>query len=172
MDDEIIHSWCFHDVECFDSTPSTAIIILDEDLESFSSLRSQQSEIRRMTFTRSLLDTGASISILPKAVFNCHHVGELQRFFVELCLVDGSIRKSHGIVEDIIVRIEDCSFFVDFLVINIKMINELSQASIILGQPFLATAKAVTNWGRGEVILHVGEHMMKFNVNKLMKYPS
>ena len=34
MDDEIIHSWCFHDVECFDSTPFAAIIILDEDLES------------------------------------------------------------------------------------------------------------------------------------------
>ena len=41
MDDEIIHSWCFHDVECFDSTPSAAIIILDKDLESFSSLRFQ-----------------------------------------------------------------------------------------------------------------------------------
>ena len=39
MDDEIIYSWCFHDVECFDSTPSAAIIILDKDLESFSSLR-------------------------------------------------------------------------------------------------------------------------------------
>ena len=42
MDDEIIYSWCFHDVEYFDSTPSAAIIILDKDLESFSSLRSQQ----------------------------------------------------------------------------------------------------------------------------------
>ena len=41
MDDEIIYSWCFNDVECFDSTPSAAIIILDKDLESFSSLRSQ-----------------------------------------------------------------------------------------------------------------------------------
>ena len=45
MDDEIIRSWCFHDVECFDSTPSPAIIILDKDLESFSSLRSQQEGI-------------------------------------------------------------------------------------------------------------------------------
>ena len=44
MDDEIIYSWCFNDVECFDSTPSTAIIILDKDLESFSSLRSQHKE--------------------------------------------------------------------------------------------------------------------------------
>ena len=36
------------------------------------------SEIGGMTFARSLLDTGASINILPKAVFDCHHVGELQ----------------------------------------------------------------------------------------------
>ena len=42
MDDEIIYSWCYNDVECFDSTPSATIIILDKDLESFSSLRSQQ----------------------------------------------------------------------------------------------------------------------------------
>ena len=43
MDDEIIHSWCFHDIEFFDSTPSAPIIILDKDLESFSSLKSQHS---------------------------------------------------------------------------------------------------------------------------------
>ena len=42
MNDEIIYSWCFNSIECFDSTPFAAIIILDEDLESFSSLRSQQ----------------------------------------------------------------------------------------------------------------------------------
>ena len=42
MDDEIIYSWCFNDVEFFDSTPSAAIIILDKDLESFSGLGSQK----------------------------------------------------------------------------------------------------------------------------------
>ena len=42
MDDGIIYSWCFNSIECFDSTPSIVIIILVEDLESFSSLRSQQ----------------------------------------------------------------------------------------------------------------------------------
>ena len=53
-----------------------------------------------------------------------------------------------------------------------KMTKELSQAPIILGQPFLATVKAVTNCGKGEVILKVGEHTMKVDINKLMKYPS
>ena len=101
-----------------------------------------------MTFTRSLLDTGASINILPKAVFDRHHVGELQPFLVELCLADGSIRKPHGLVEDMIVRIEDCYFPEDFLIVDMKMTRELSQEPIILGRPFLATAKAVADWGK------------------------
>ena len=129
-------------------------------------------EIGGMSFTRSLLDTGASINLLPKAVFDHHHVGELQPFLVELCLADGSVRKTHGLVEDVIVRIDDCYFPVDFLVVDIKMTNELRQAPIILGRPFLATTKAVTDWGKGEVILKVGEHTMKVDIKKLMKYPS
>ena len=130
------------------------------------------SEIGGMTFTRSLLDTGASINILPKAVFDHHHVGELQPFLIELCLADGSVRKPHGIVEDVIVRIEGCYFLVDFLVVDMKITKELSQAPIILGRPFLVTLKAITDWGKGEVILKVGEHTVKVNINKLVKYPS
>ena len=63
-------------------------------------------EIIGMTFIRSLLDTIASINILPKAVFDHHHVGELETFPGELCLADRLVRKPHGIVEDMIVRIE------------------------------------------------------------------
>ena len=126
------------------------------------------SEIGGMTFTRSLLDTGASINILPKAVYDRYHVGELQPFLIELCLADGSIRKPHDIVENVIVRIEGYYFSVDFLVVDMKITKELSQAPIIQGRPFLATAKAITDWGKGEVILKVGEHTVKVNINKLM----
>ena len=41
MDDEIIYSWCFNSVKCFDSASSAASIILVENLESLSSLISQ-----------------------------------------------------------------------------------------------------------------------------------
>ena len=101
----------------------------------------------------------ASTNILPKSVFDCHHVEKLQSFLVELCLADGSIRKPHGIVEDVIIKIEDCYFPVDFIVVNMKTTKELSQAPII----FLATAKAVTDWGKGEVVLKVREHTMKID---------
>ena len=103
------------------------------------------SEIGGISFTRSLLDTGASINILPKAVFDRHHIGELQPFLVELCLANGSVRKPHGLVEYVIVRIEDFYLPVDFLVVNMKMTKELSQSPVILERPFLATAKAVTD---------------------------
>ena len=52
------------------------------------------------------------------------------------------------------------------------MAKECSQAPIILGRPFLTTAKGITYWGKGEVILKVGEHKVKVDINKLMKYPS
>ena len=32
--------------------------------------------------------------------------------------------------------------------------------------------KVVTDWGKGEVILKVGEQTVKIDINKLMKYPS
>ena len=130
------------------------------------------SEIGGMSFTRSLLDIGASIKIIPKVVFDRHHVWELQPFLVGLCLADGSVRKPHGLVEDVIVRIEDSYFPVDFIVVDMKMTKDLSQAPIIIRRPFLATAKAVTDWGKGGVILKVGEHTVKVDINKLIKYHS
>ena len=54
MDDDIIYSWCFNDVECFDSTPSAALIILVKVLESFSSLISKQSRHLFISFNEVL----------------------------------------------------------------------------------------------------------------------
>ena len=62
-------------------------------------------EIGGRTFTRSLLDTGASVNILPKGVYDICPLGELQPLFIELSLADGSIRQPHGVVEDVIVKV-------------------------------------------------------------------
>ena len=49
-------------------------------------------EIEGKTFTRSLLDTWASVNILPKGVYDICLLGELQPLFIELSLADGSVR--------------------------------------------------------------------------------
>ena len=45
-------------------------------------------EIEGRTFTRSLLDTGASVNILPKGVYDICPLGELQQLYIDLSLAD------------------------------------------------------------------------------------
>ena len=75
MDDEIIYSWGFNDVECFDSTPSAAIIILDKDLESFSSLRSQH-HAQATAFVRAI--SSPARTFLLCLISDFFHVAALQ----------------------------------------------------------------------------------------------
>ena len=129
-------------------------------------------EIGGMTFTRSLLNTGASVKILPKGVYDICPLGELQPLFIELSLADGSVRRPHSMVEDVIVKVENCYFLVDFIIVDMKLTKDLTDSLIILRRPFLATAKAITDWGKGEVIFQVGDSTMKVSINKLMRHPS
>ena len=109
-------------------------------------------EIGGRTFTRSLLDTGASVNILPKGVYDICPLGELQPLFIELSLANGSVRRPHGVVKDVIVKVENCYFLIDFIIVDMKSMKDFTDSPIISGRPFLATAKAITDWGKGEVI--------------------
>ena len=82
------------------------------------------------------------------------------------------MRRPHDLVEDVIVKVENCYFLVDFIIVDMKSTKDLTDSPIILGRPFLATAKAITNWGKGNVIFQVGDSTMKVSINKLMRHPS
>ena len=89
-------------------------------------------EIGGMTFTRSLLDIGAGVNILPKGVYDICPLGELQPLFIELSLADGSVRRSHSIVEDVIVKVENSYFPVDFIIGDMKSTKDFTDSPIIL----------------------------------------
>ena len=86
--------------------------------------------------------------------------------------MDGSVRQPHGIVEDVIFKVENCYFLVDFIIVDMKSTKDFTDAPIILGRPFLATAKAITDWGKGEIIFQIGDGTMKVSINKLMQHSS
>ena len=71
-----------------------------------------------------------------------------------------------------IVKVENCYFPVDFIIVDMKSMKDFTDSPIILGRPFLDTAKAITDWGKGEVIFQVGDSTMKVSINKLMRHPS
>ncbi|CAA7394332.1 unnamed protein product [Spirodela intermedia] len=75
----------------------------------------------------------------------------------KLQLADGSIRQPIRKLEDVIVRVENYCFPVDFIVADMKVIENLSHAPIILGRPFSATSQVSTDFGKGIVKIKVGK---------------
>ena len=101
-------------------------------------------------FSRSLLDSRASVNLTPKALYDKYKFFEMQPINVELKLADGSIKKPNGELINVMVRVEQCVFPANFIVAEIEVPNNLTRASIILGRPFLATARAITDWEKRE----------------------
>jgi hypothetical protein len=56
------------------------------------------------------------------------------------------VKVPRGIMEDVLIKVDKFYFPVDFIVLEMKLVQNLgSQILMILGQPFLATANALIN---------------------------
>lgn len=56
-----------------------------------------------------------------------------------------------------IMKVEIYYFPIDFIIVDMKVVEKLSHMPIILGRPFLATTQATTKWGKGTMELKVGQ---------------
>ncbi|XP_057763532.1 uncharacterized protein LOC130983606 [Arachis stenosperma] len=83
------------------------------------------------------------------------------------CII-GEITVEKALLEDLLVKVGDFIFPVDFVVLDME---EGAKTSIILGRPFLAPAGAIIDVQKGELVLRLHEEKMTFNVFKAMSYP-
>ena len=65
-----------------------------------------------------LLDLGASVNLISFSVYQKLGLGELKPTSVSLQLADCSVRKSRGMVEDVLIKIEHFYYLVDFIVLD------------------------------------------------------
>ncbi|KAK2396576.1 hypothetical protein QL285_058224 [Trifolium repens] len=72
----------------------------------------------------------------------------------ELTLVDQSTIHVEGMMKDVLVKVEDLVFPADFMILDIQ---EDEEHPIILGRPFLATSRALTDVELAELTLRIGE---------------
>ena len=80
------------------------------------------------------------MSIMPLSICKELKLSDLRPTTLVIQLADGSIRHPTGILEDIPVQLGNSVIPCDFVVLDV---DESSQAPVILGRPFLATAGAV-----------------------------
>ncbi|XP_076901115.1 uncharacterized protein LOC143555456 [Bidens hawaiensis] len=114
--------------------------------------------------TRELLDLGASISILPGSLYDQYDFGPLRAAATTVVLADQTPKMPRGILTDVIVKVEDFYFPVDFLVLDYVLGERTKQPKVILGRPFLATANANINCRNGTVDMAFGNRKLRINV--------
>ncbi|CAM8972976.1 unnamed protein product [Rhodiola kirilowii] len=118
---------------------------------------------------RALCDLGASVSIMPYSLYAKLNLGDLCPTNITIRLADRSCRLPRGILKDVPVKVKNLHFPADFIVLDI---SEDVDIPIILGRPFLYTAKAVIDMDRCSLALRVGSDMIVFNLPDMSKSPS
>ncbi|KAK5825388.1 hypothetical protein PVK06_020216 [Gossypium arboreum] len=107
-----------------------------------------------LAVNHALADLGASINVMPYKMFKQLGLGKPKQTRMSIQLADKTIRFPRGIIEDVLAKIDKFIFPIDFIVLDIE---EDSNIPLILGRPFLATAKTIIDVGTGELTLRVGE---------------
>ncbi|CAM8951864.1 unnamed protein product [Rhodiola kirilowii] len=126
-------------------------------------------DIGGIIIRRALCDLGASVSIMPYSIYAKLKLGDLCPTNITICLADRSCRLPRGILKDVPVKVKNLYFPADFIVLDI---SEDVDIPIILGRPFLYTAKAVIDMDIGSLALRIGNERVVFDLPDMSKNPS
>ena len=118
-------------------------------------------------FDKVLCDLGTSINLMPLFVYRKLRLGEMKQTTISLQLANRSIKYSHGIIEDVLVKVDKFIFPADFVVLDME---EDQEVPLILGRPFLATGRALIDVQKGELTLRVNKEEVMFNIYQAMRF--
>ncbi|RYQ90819.1 hypothetical protein Ahy_B09g096806 isoform B [Arachis hypogaea] len=115
-------------------------------------------------FDRALCDLGASINLMPLALVKRLQINEILPTDVVIRMADKTQKQAIGVVENVLLKVGKYFLPTDFVILDME---ESHTHPIILGRPFLATARALIDVERGELILRIHDEQLSFNVFKL-----
>ena len=118
---------------------------------------------------RALIDLGASINLMPLSM--CRRIGNMRiastRMTLQLAYC--STMRPYGVVADVLVKVCQFTFPVDFVIMDIE---EDSDTPLILGHPFMFMAKCVVDMGNANLEMSVEDQKVTFNLFEAIKHPS
>ena len=123
-----------------------------------------------ITFQKAMLDSGASINVIPYSIYKSLKLGELHETGVVIQLADHSKAFPKGILEDVLVKVGEFVFPTDFYVLDME--HDEHAVPILLGRPFLKTARTKIDVHKGSLTMEFDEDVLEFNIYNSMKLPS
>jgi hypothetical protein len=95
-----------------------------------------------------LCDLGASISIMPRKIYDMLGLPPLEIFYFDVPLADVAKKKPLGRINDVLIMVNNNLVPVDFLVMDVEC---NASCPIILERPFLRTVDAIIDMKEGTI---------------------
>ncbi|XP_070028654.1 uncharacterized protein [Nicotiana sylvestris] len=135
------------------------------DLGSFTILCT----IGSYAFVKALCGLGASINLMPLAIYTKLGIGRARLTSMLLQLADCTVKRPTRILDDVLVQVGKFVFPADFVILDCQVDEEIP---IILGRPFLATGRALIDCETRELKMRLNDEKVIFNVQQSMRRPS
>ncbi|GJS10999.1 reverse transcriptase domain-containing protein [Tanacetum coccineum] len=114
-----------------------------------------------------LADLGASINLMPLSIWKKLSLPKLTPTRMILELADRSTTSPSGIAKDVFVKVGKFHFLADFVVVDYVVDPRVL---LILGRPFLRTARALIDVYGKELTLRVDDEAITFKVDQTSRY--
>nr|XP_016494634.1 PREDICTED: uncharacterized protein LOC107813843 [Nicotiana tabacum] len=124
--------------------------------------------IRAHEFARALCDNGASIKLMPLAIYKQTGLDMPRPTSMRLQMANRSIKRLVEIIYDVLVKVGKFYLPADFVILDCVVDKEIP---IILARPFLATIRALIDSEWNEIKFRVNDEEVKFQARKGMKLP-
>ncbi|CAN6579422.1 unnamed protein product [Malus baccata var. baccata] len=122
-------------------------------------------------FESAMLDLGASINVMPYSIYASMNLRELKNNRVIIQLADRSNVYPKGVLEDVLVQVNHLVFPADFYVLEMEDSNHSPQLPILLGRPFMKTARTKIDVFKGTLTMEFDGEVIDFNISDVMRYP-
>ncbi|XP_052884721.1 uncharacterized protein LOC108481786 [Gossypium arboreum] len=129
-------------------------------------------EIGNIGIKKAMCDLGASINVMPYSIYKLINAGPLKETGVIIQLADRTVVYPEGLLEDVLVKVNELVFPADFYIIDMGDDNLANSSDIILGRPFLSTARTKIDVWNGTLTMEFDNEMVKFNVYEDMGHPN
>ncbi|XP_031260384.1 uncharacterized protein LOC116118543 [Pistacia vera] len=116
--------------------------------------------IGNIRFEKAMLDLGASINVMPYSIYLDLNLGTLKSTSVVIKLADRSNAYPKGVMEDVLVQVNELVFPMDFYVLDMKDETTVKTMPLLLGRPFMKTALTKIDVHNGTLTIEFDKEQM------------
>ena len=112
------------------------------------------------------------MNVLSSSVYDRFSLEKLKPTPITLQFIDISVIVPRRLIEDVLVKVDEFYFPVDFIVLDMESTCNPTQIRIILSHPFLATANTCINCRTSVMDISFGNKKIKLNIFNTSQGPS